>query len=202
MEEPASAQQTSEVATPTPPPTVPPTATQGTVAYTVQEGETLFSLARRIGVTVDELKRLNNLESDAIQVGQVLQIPATAAGQVPTVTPAAAGPVEHVVQRGEYLKLIAEKYGVSPEEIIRANNLRNPNVIYPGQKLIIPVPGASSGGAAPTPTPSAQRTHIVQRGETLQSIAIRYGVTVRALAEANNIQNVNQIYVGQKLIIP
>jgi len=207
VEEGEGVQPAAELATPTPtsaPPVTPATEAQ-TTEYTVKAGETLFSIAQRLGTDVETLRRLNNLTSDAIAAGQVLKVPVGVPTGTPPATPAPGRQVEHIVQRGEYLALIANRYGVSTNAIIKANNLRNPNFIYPGQKLIIPVPGitvptatpASGGGRA-----TSGKVHIVQRGETLQSIALKYGVTVRELAAANGIRNPNFIYVGQKLVIP
>ncbi len=173
--------------------------------YTVRPGDTLFSIAQRLKTDVDTLRRLNNLSGDTISAGQVLRVPAGALAGAPTATPVPRQAVEHIVQRGEYLALIANKYGVSVNAIVKANNLRNANFVYPGQKLIISAPGT----AATTPTPistagtaASGRVHIVRRGETLQSIALKYGVTVRELSAANHIRNPNFIYVGQRLIIP
>ncbi|MDY6874594.1 MAG: PA14 domain-containing protein [Chloroflexota bacterium] len=110
------------------------------------------------------------------------------------VVPASAAPSEscpvHVVQRGETLYSIARRYGVDMWTIARANNITNPNRIYVGQRLAIP-------------TGQPVRTiHVVQPGETLLRIALRYGVDAWTIARANGITNLNHIYVGQRLIIP
>ncbi|HEY63168.1 MAG TPA: LysM peptidoglycan-binding domain-containing protein [Caldilineae bacterium] len=188
----------------TPGPAQPaPTPAIETADYTVGSGETLFSIAQRLGVDVDTLRQLNGLTTDEVTPGQVIKVPAAALAGAPTPAPSPGQPIEHIVQPGEWLSAIAEKYGVSPEAIIRANNLTRPDLIYPGQKLIIPISGAGSpgraegGGRMP-----GRKIHIVQRGETLQSIALRYGVTVNEIIAANGIINPNLIYVGQKLIIP
>lgn len=112
----------------------------------------------------------------------------------PTTAPATTEERIHVVQRGEWVYSIARQYpGVSPQDIIRANNLRSPNTVYVGQKLIIPgVSSDDSGG---------QQTHVVQRGETLTGIAQQYDTTVSALRSANNLSS-DRIYAGQTLIIP
>lgn len=201
-----------------PAPTLAPTSTPVSPApaiggasqaatYVVQRRDTLFSIARRLGTDVATLRQLNNLASDAIAVGQVLKVPGAGAPPAPTspLTPTPAPPGqarEHIVQRGEYLATIAAKYGVTVNAIIQANALRNPNLLTPGQKLIIPATGTAPTPATGTATPSATRVHVVARGETLQSIARRYGVTVQALISANQISNPNVIQVGQKLVIP
>ena len=106
----------------------------------------------------------------------------------------AADPV-HVVRRGDTLYSVARRYGTTVNAIVRANGLRNPNWIYVGQRLVIPgttaAPSSSSSGSA----------HVVQRGENLYRIALRYGTTVYALASANNLSNTSLIYVGQRLVI-
>jgi len=100
------------------------------------------------------------------------------------------GPIYHVVQPGEYLFMIARRYGANPWEIARLNNLVNPDLIYPGQVLVI----------YPAPPPSW--VYIVQPGDTLLAIARRFGVSVWDIARVNGIWNLNYIYVGQRLVIP
>lgn len=115
----------------------------------------------------------------------------------PTTRPATPGaPATHVVQRGENLFRIALRYNTTVEAIAAANNIRNPQFIYVGQKLTIPQGG---GGA---PSPGGGRTHVVQPGENLFRIALRYGTTPQAIAAANNLPNIHLIYAGQVLRIP
>lgn len=120
--------------------------------------------------------------------------------------------VTHTVRAGENLYLIAARYNVTVRAIMRANNLRNPNVIYVGQRLVIPTavtatPAATVGAppaadATPTPVREAEQVHVVARGETLFAIALRYGVSVGELMRANNLRNANLIRPGQRLVIP
>lgn len=105
---------------------------------------------------------------------------------------AADGTIVHVVQRGETLYSIANRYGVSMYRIAEANGLTNLNAIYPGQRLIIPLGG---------PAPSCPVYHRVARGENLTRIAARYGVTVHQIQTWNRLPNPNRIYVGQVLVI-
>ena len=111
------------------------------------------------------------------------------------VLPVSAAPgqsgITHVVQPGDTLFSIARRYGVSMDAIALANGIANPNRIYVGQRLLIPTGGTPSG-----------TVHVVQPGETLISIALRYGVDMWALARANRITDLNRIYVGQRLVIP
>lgn len=105
--------------------------------------------------------------------------------------------VIHVVQYGQNLSGIAAYYGTSIQAIMRANGLRNPNLIYVGQRLRIPV--HARGGSE---TVGSYRVHVVRWGETLSSIARRYGVSLRALVRANGLRNANIVYAGQRLRIP
>lgn len=121
---------------------------------------------------------------------------------VPTL-PAAAAPAAqggiHVVQRGENLSTIAQRYGVSMAALAQANGIGNPNLIYVGQRLTIP--GVGSSGSSGGGTAASGGIHIVRAGENLSSIAARYGTSTAALARANAISNPNHIYVGQRLLI-
>jgi LysM repeat protein len=116
-------------------------------------------------------------------------------------TALADGPIVHVVQPGENLFRIGLRYGVTPQQIASANGLKNVAQIYVGQRLVIPAVGAAAAPAySPASTP--QSYHVVASGENLFRIALRYGVGVQAMASANNLVNTNQVYVGQRLIVP
>ena len=121
----------------------------------------------------------------------------------PTATPAtnASGQQVHTVQPGETLLSISRLYSVSTEEIAAANNLANVNQLDVGQVLIIPVPGSTVPGATTPPT-TGEQVHVVQPGENLFRIALRYGLTVNELAAYNGIANPALIFVGQVIRIP
>ena len=165
--------------------TTPPS---GTITYTVQRNDNLTSIAARFGTTVSELVRLNNISNpNLIYPGQVLIIRED--GSTPP-----SGTITYTVQRNDNLTSIAARFGTTVSELVRLNNISNPNLIYPGQVLII-----REGGTTP---PSGTTTYIVQRGDTLTEIAARYGTTVNEIVRLNNIADRDLIYPGQVLIIP
>jgi len=102
----------------------------------------------------------------------------------------------HVVQKGENLYRISLRYGVSQQAIINANHLSNPNYIWVGQRLCIP------SCCYPPPPPPCGFWYTVKCGDTLYSIALRYGKCVQQLVAANGLKDPNYIWVGQKLFIP
>ena len=99
----------------------------------------------------------------------------------------------YTVQRGDTLYSIARRYGTTVQALAQANGILNPAYIRVGQVLCIP-------GLAPPPLPGGYYT--VQRGDTLYSIARRFGTTHWAIAIANSLPNPNRIYPGQRLFIP
>lgn len=101
-----------------------------------------------------------------------------------------------IIQYGDTLSELAIKYNTTVAKLVELNNISNPNLIYAGETLIVPIingDGTSIGDAD---------IYIVRYGDTLSQIALRYNTTVRDLVQANNIRNPNLIYVGQRIIIP
>ena len=180
------------------------------VEYTVQRGDTLTEIARDHGVTLSEVVNLNEIGNpDLILPGQLILIPGVD-GNPETL---------HVVTRGETLSRIASAYGSNAATIARANSLRNPNLIVPGQQLQIPATGKapasapatgpatggsdadSEGSTDTSPDSRSGRSHIVKRGETLETIAGQYqGVSPDDIALANGITN-GKVYTGTRLFL-
>jgi lysozyme len=177
---------------PLPSPTDTPVPSTG-FYYTVRRGDTLSSIARRYGTTVQAIVQANGIVNpNLIFSGQRLWIPSgTGPGPGPGPGPA---PAVYIVRPGDTLYAIARRYGTTYQALAALNGLHYPYTIYVGQRLLI------SGSGTPPPAPG--RIHIVQRGETLWAIALRYGTTPWAIAAANGLWNVNLIYVGQRLVIP
>lgn len=101
-----------------------------------------------------------------------------------------------IIQWGDTLSQLAIDYNTTVEELVSLNNIENPNLIYAGDTLIVPINGGSSSEG------SDETIYIVKSGDTLSQIALDFGTTVNAIAIRNDIVNVNLIYPGQVLIIP
>lgn len=166
--------------------------------YTVRRGDTLYEIAQRYGTTVQELASINNISNpNLIYPGQVLRVltNSTVNGNETRGT----GSITYTVQRGNTLSQIARTYGVSITSIVEANNIQNPNLIYPGQKLRIT--DSSSDTLRPMDQQNSRYRYVVRRGDTLSQIARLYGVSVSYLVSLNNISNPNLIYPGQVIRI-
>ena len=146
-----------------------------TNTYVVKSGDSLYSIARKYNTTVDEIKKLNNLSSNLLNIGQVLKIPSGSSTNT------------YVVKNGDNLYSIARKYNTTVDEIKRLNNLSS-NVLSIGQVLKIP-----SG--------SSTNTYVVKNGDNLYSIARKYQITVDELKKLNNLSS-NLLSIGQVLKVP
>lgn len=126
--------------------------------YTVQPGDNLYRIAERFGTTVSALAESNNITLTwQILVGQTLTIPGLAVDPeaAPIVEVAAAEPVYHTVTWGESLATIAQRYGMTLDQVARLNDITNPDLIYVGQQLIVSgAPAAASAGEAPALAPA------------------------------------------------
>lgn len=163
------------------------------IYYTVKQGDTLSEIATRYGTTVQEIVDTNNITNpNLIYPGQTLRIltNSTTHGSETRET----GSITYTVQRGNTLSQIANAYGVTVEHIVEMNNIQNPNLIYPGQKLRI------TQSTNTTLNPVLQNNYYtVKKGDTLSGIARKYGITIQYLINLNGIRNPNLIYSGQLL---
>lgn len=178
----------SVLPTSTPEPSSTPTSPLGGFYYTVRPGDTLFRIALRYGTTVQAIVQANGIiNPNQIFYGQVFWIPSSGGGTTGTTT-------YYIVRRGDTLYSIARRFGTTYQALAAINGLRSPHRIYVGQRLVIPGYG--------TAVPPSQRVYVVRSGDTLWSIALRYGTSPWAIAAANGLWNLNLIYVGQRLVIP
>ncbi len=141
--------------------------------YVVKKGDSLWSIAKRYNMTVDELKSINNLKSNLLSIGQRLKIKKSNDNQN-----------IYIVKKGDTLYKIANMYGTTVDNLKALNNLKNNNLSI-GQKLIVP---------------SKNKIYIVQKGDSLWSIARKYDTTVDRIKRNNNLST-NVLQIGQKLKI-
>ncbi len=155
--------------------------------YTVVSGDTLYSIANKFGVTVQELKDANNLTSNTLSIGQILKIPNNDSNDESSST-------TYTVKSGDTLWSIASQYGISVNELRNANNLTS-DTLSIGQVLIIPSSNSNSNDT------TTSTTYTVVKGDSLWSIANKFGTTVADIIDANNLSS-NTLSIGQILIIP
>ncbi len=139
-----------------------------------------------------------------------LHRPAPAPAFVPeTVTPPAET-TTYVVAKGDALSVIAKRYNVSLHEVMRINNISDPDVIRVGQRILLPgrinldrpAQVTPARAAAAPSAPAGAERYVVQAGDSLSVIAQRTGTNVQELMRLNNISNANVIRVGQELVLP
>ena len=175
------------------------TGTAGHAAdYTVQEGDTLTSIARRTGTDVRTLAAGNVLaDPSRIRAGQVLRLP-DAVPAAPAATPAPSG-TSYTVRAGDTVSGIAAQHGTTVAAVVAANGLDSRAFVRAGQSLTIPGAG---GGRPAAPAPTAGTGYTVRSGDTVSSVAARHGTTVAAVVAANGLDARATIRTGQSLTIP
>lgn len=188
---------------------------------TVKAGDTVWALASRHGVSVEQVLRLNKLKaSSLIFPGQKLTLSEGASLPKPTtkkskptrsVSKASASAKTYTVRSGDTLSGIAAKHGVSLSTLFKANKMNGSTIIYPGQKIKLSgsaaaparasaKPAAAKPAAKAAPKPAAgSKTYTVRAGDTLSGIASKHGVRLSAIFKANNFNGSTIIYPGQKI---
>jgi membrane-bound lytic murein transglycosylase D len=174
------------------------------VEHKVEKGQTLSHLSHRYGVPISAIVELNALTNrHRLSVGQRLIIPANkgvvaqsgSSSSSPNQSKKATGSDTYTVKRGDTLGKLAAMFDMTTDEIRRLNGLKNPNRIYPGQRLkVSSAPPVSGGGLF--------KEHIVRKGENLSYLAEKYGVPMSAIMSANNLGNKHVLKIGQRLLIP
>ncbi len=170
-----------QICIPSPQPPVCPGTT-----YTVMAGDTLFSIARRFNTTVDAILRANpGLDPNRLFIGQQICIP--------TPQPPVCPGFIYTIVLGDTLFTLATRFNTTVQAILQANPGLDPNMLFVGQRICIPVP---------QPPPCPGFFYSVVAGDTLFSIAARYNTTVQAILQANPGLDPNRIFIGQQICIP
>lgn len=163
----------------------------GTASYTIRSGDTFYSLARRYGTTVAALISANpEVDYNNLQAGQQICIP----GQ-PTY-PACPEGNFYTIRRGDTFYAISRRYNVSLDDLREANPGVDPNQLFIGQVICIPL------AVPPVTCPAGTTAYTIRRGDTFYSIARRYNISVNALIRANPDVDPDALLVGQLICIP
>lgn len=152
--------------------------------YIVKKGDSLWSIASKNNTTVDNIKKLNNLSSNNLSVGQVLKLSYDSENEDIKESNI------YMVKKGDSLWLIANKYGTTVDELKNANNLKS-NTLSIGQTLIIPEKKENTN----------KISYVVKKGDSLWLIANKYDTTVEKIKSTNNLKS-NTLSIGQVLVIP
>ena len=148
--------------------------------YIVKSGDTLWTIARKNGLTVDELKKLNNLTSNTLQIGKVLKLKDNSSNN-------SGESNYYTVKSGDSLWKIANTFNTTVNKLKEINNLKT-DVLQIGQKLLLP-------------SSNEEKVYTVKSGDTLYAIALKNNTTVDKLKEINNLSS-NILSIGQKLLLP
>lgn len=151
--------------------------------YVIKKGDTPGAVAKRFHVPLDELLRYNNLsKGSSFRIGDKLQIPNK--GEVTG--------SKYVVKPGDSVAKVSDFHGVSQDDLRAANGMGKNAKLRVGKKIVIPM--VLRGGAT--------RSHVIRKGDTLASIAKKYGIKVKNLTVANKIKKKQRLKLGRTLIIP
>ena len=164
----------------------PETPTQdNTIIYTVKPGDTLSKIAREYGTTVNEIVSLNPSIKNPNLIYPGEQFTIKNNGNSNT-----SNTIIYTVVSGDTLSQIASKYNTTVSNLVAINNISNPNLIYPGEKITITSNTTNLGNEC------GKVLYTIKRGDTLSEIAQEYGTAVNEIATLNNISNPNLIYAG------
>ena len=153
------------------------------VYYTVMAGDTLYGIAKKFNLTVDELKKMNNLSSNNLSINQKLLVSGTALDN------SNVDYDTYVVKSGDSLWSIASKFNTTVDKLKSVNNLSS-NLLSIGQKLLIPKSGSTNN-----------KQYVVKSGDTLYKIAQSNGTTITDIINLNNLPTTN-LSIGQILLLP
>ena len=153
--------------------------------YTVKKGDSLYQIANKYNITVEELKKLNNLSNNYLSIGQILKIPSN--NDLPVNKENV-----YIVKKGDTLYQIAKKYNTTVEELKKINNITS-NLLSVNQKLTIPTKITNES--------TEYDYYIVQKGDSLYQIAKKYNITTNELKNINNLTT-DLLNIGKKIKVP
>jgi LysM repeat protein len=179
--------------------------------YTVRTGDTVSAIAARYGLATASVLAVNGLGwKSLIFPGQVLRL----SGATST-APVVSRPTRYTIKSGDTISGIAERFGLSTQGLLALNKLSRTSIIYPGQVIrlagssiaMTPMSNVESNDPpSPPPTnappPVINNSYTIKTGDTVTSIAARFGVSIDAILNANGLSRSSIIYAGRALMIP
>lgn len=163
-------------------PYYPPNIEEASEYYIVEKGDTLYSISKKFNIPVEEIKRINNLENNLLQIGQIIYLKDQEKSSEEGF---------YTIKKNDTLWSIAQKYNTTPEELKKINGLVNDNLQI-GQNLIIKQLEDQE---------TNDTIYTVEKGDSLWKIAKKYNISVPELIEKNNLIDLT-LQIGQKLLVP
>ena len=160
------------------------------ISYVVKRGDNLWSIANQYGTTVSALMKNNNLVSDSLSIGQIIEIPSSTSIVTPSEDDIINVEDNYIVQTGDTLYSISRKFGVPVNELKKSNNLSN-DILVPGTVLIIPTGTSSSDNII---------IYNVKKGDSLWALARQYNTTIEDIKRLNNL-NRDVLVIGEEIQI-
>ena len=153
--------------------------------YIVKKNDNLYDIAKEYNTTVGILKALNNLNSNILQVGQILKLPTSLVEEtIP------GDYLIYTIKKGDNLYSIAKNYNITLDELINFNQ-QGSTLLHIGEQLLIPINNQTNNNIQ----------YIIKPGDTLYNIAKRYNTNVDEIKRINNL-NTNMLKIGETILIP
>ena len=174
---------------------IPAPRCPGGTLYTIRAGDTIYNLANRYNVSVNDILKANpGIDPNNLQIGQVICIPAATPPQ-----PSCPGGMLYTIKAGDTIYNLANRYNVSVDDILKANPGIDPNNLQIGQVICIPCMPAPT---PPQPSCPGGTLYTIMEGDNLGSILIKFNISVNDLISVNPNFDPHKIVAGQKLCIP
>ncbi|GAA3017869.1 LysM peptidoglycan-binding domain-containing protein [Tetragenococcus solitarius] len=175
-------------------------STSGSTSYTVRSGDSVWLIANKHGITMNQLRSWNNIKNDFVYPGQKLTVKKGGnTNSTSNSNSSSSAKGSYTVKSGDSVWLIANKHGITMNQLRSWNNIKN-DFVYPDQKLTVKKGSSSNSSSNSNSSSSAKGSYTVKSGDSVWLIANKHGITMNQLRSWNNIKN-DFVYPGQKLTV-